>query len=137
MLWIKKLASSSFLVLSTHILHFNKKNLSVLDISRFTTGEIGPESRLYPPLVLTNDICFVDIFNAYFSHSVLGLSSKYHKSETKSTATEMKLMICRKCGRDESLYRAANLGDRFDLLAYLNIDVRKYRKFCICSRTPN
>ena len=36
MLWIKKLASGSFLVLSTHILYFHTKNLAVLDISRFT-----------------------------------------------------------------------------------------------------
>ena len=26
---------------------FPQKNLAVLDISRFTTGEIGPQSRLY------------------------------------------------------------------------------------------
>ena len=65
------------------------------------------------------------VMNTYISHSLLVLSSKYHKkeSETNSTATEMKVMFCRKCGRDESLYRAANLGERFDLLEYLDIDV--------------
>ncbi len=52
MLWIKKLVSGSFLVLSTYILHFHKKNLAVLDISRFTTGEIGPQSRLYGYLMM-------------------------------------------------------------------------------------
>ena len=36
MVWIKNLASGSFLVPSNHILHFHKKNLAVLDISRFT-----------------------------------------------------------------------------------------------------
>ena len=51
MLWINNLASGSLLVLGTHILHFHKKNLAVLDMSRFTSGEIGPQSRLLCPLL--------------------------------------------------------------------------------------
>ena len=54
----KKNSIGSFIVLSNHILHFHKK-LAVLKISWVTTGEIGPQSRLYRPPECSNEPAFV------------------------------------------------------------------------------
>ena len=44
---------SSFLVLSTHILHFHKKNLTVLDISRFTFCKVDYHGMFAPAFYQT------------------------------------------------------------------------------------
>ena len=44
---------------------FSQKNLAVLDISRFTTGEIGPQSRLMR--VPHGTICEIVMYKKFFT----------------------------------------------------------------------
>ena len=80
MLWIKTLTSGSFLVLGTHILHF----LAVLDISRFTTGDIGPQSRLYV-------ICNCYYYNVCLGHS---FEASRNSHDHKQNIIGYKEVIC-------------------------------------------
>ena len=84
MLWIKKLASGSFLVLSTHILHFHKKTLHVLDISRFTTGEIGPQSRLYMGLSKLDSKGFHSTANGLSPNETISILEQHHRTTLSS-----------------------------------------------------
>ena len=54
MLWIKKISIRQFPSPAHPYIAFPQKNLAVLDISRFTTGEIGPQSRLYVCILMLN-----------------------------------------------------------------------------------
>ena len=72
-LWNSRSALSKWrLIVDTHILHFDTQKLAILDISRFTTGEMGPKSRLHQAFLYREG-------HTAGMHSLLGLHGANNK----------------------------------------------------------